>query len=191
MPKQRVDRNSDAIVIQRACAEDELHMVRELLVHYIDEQWQVLSAAGAVISQASPSPDRGARRDLDSLPGPYGSPGGCLLLARAGADPVGCVALTRVDSLTCEMKRLYVKPTHRRRGVGRELALAVIEEARTLGYELLRLDVIEVLAAAPAFYRSLGFQEIPPFDQPPAWLRCQMLAFQLSLTSVVKQTPSV
>lgn len=107
-------------------------------------------------------------REMTELPGQYGPPSGSLLLARQRGQPAGCVALRKYDEHTCEMKRLHVRPTLRGRGIGRDLATALIHEARRLGYETMRLDSLaERMPEAVALYRSLGFKEIPAYGSHP------------------------
>jgi len=107
-------------------------------------------------------------QELAGLPGDYAPPDGRLLLAEYRGQPAGCVALHKLDSEICEMKRLYLRPQLRGRGVGRALAEAVIAEARAIGYRKMRLDTVEpAMPNAVAMYRRLGFVEIAPYRTNP------------------------
>ncbi len=97
----------------------------------------------------------------------YGPPHGCLLLASASAELVGCVAFRKRDDKACEMKRLYVQPQYRGAGVGRQLAQIAIAKATKLGYEQMLLDTLPVMTEAQALYASLGFEEIPSYYSNP------------------------
>jgi putative acetyltransferase len=105
--------------------------------------------------------------ELRGLPGEYGPPGGALLLAREAGAAIGCVALRPLETETCEMKRLYVAPAGRGRGVGRALVREIVAVARRLGYQTMRLDTVPSMTAARALYRSVGFREIEPYRYNP------------------------
>lgn len=106
---------------------------------------------------------QGFEMELAALPGDYAPPRGRLLIAEGA----GCVALRPLDEEICEMKRLYVRPEHRGSGLGRRLVLAVIEEARTLGYRRMRLDTLPKMAGAQQLYQSLRFRDIEPYRLNP------------------------
>jgi len=106
-------------------------------------------------------------RELASLPGDYTAPRGTILLAEDDSGAAGCVALRPFDGETCEMKRLYVRPTHRGTGLGKRLAEAILAEARARGYRHMRLDTVPGMESAIALYRSLGFREIAPYRMNP------------------------
>lgn len=110
---------------------------------------------------------QGFAQELASLPGAYAPPRGRLLLALDGAEPVGCVALRPLGDDVCEMKRLYLRPTLRGRGAGRQLAERIIAEARAIGYRAMRLDTLPAMKDAIAMYERLGFRPIAPYYANP------------------------
>ena len=106
-------------------------------------------------------------QELATLPKMYGPPSGALLLAEIDATPAGCVAVRALDSSTCELKRLYVRPTHRGHNLGRHLAESALETARALGYARIRLDTLPEMQSAQRLYQSLGFHDIPAYYGNP------------------------
>lgn len=105
--------------------------------------------------------------EVDHLPGEYGPPAGCLLLAYVDDQAAGCVALRKWDSGICEMKRLFVRVPYRGLGIGRKLCKALMSEALRLGYRCMRLDTLPFMHEARDLYVKLGFREIPPYATSP------------------------
>ena len=80
---------------------------------------------------------------------------------------VGCVGLRDSGGGKCEMKRMYVQPEYRGKGLGRALGERLISEARDIGYTHMRLDTVPAMEAAVGLYISLGFKEIEPYRFNP------------------------
>src|SRR5215471_2302916 len=107
-------------------------------------------------------------KELGDLPGDYAPPEGRLLLAEYEGQLAACVALHKLDADICEMKRLYLRPQFRGKGLGRILADRILAEARQIGYRRMRLDTVEpVMKDAVAMYRRIGFREIAPYCNNP------------------------
>ena len=97
----------------------------------------------------------------------YGSPDGRLYIALMDGAPAGCIALRRIDAQSCEMKRLFVRPAHRDKGIGSQLVHTIINDARTIGYRRMLLDTLPFLERAIQMYQKLGFREIPMYNDSP------------------------
>src|SRR5262249_44736791 len=119
--------------------------------------------------------------ELAELPGEYAPPSGRLLLAKIGGVAIGCAALRRIDDQSCEMKRMFVSPAARGRGVGRVLAAELIREAREACYVSMYLDTSIRQAEALSLYRSLGFAEVEPYYDTPQPLRDWLVFMRLTL----------
>lgn len=107
------------------------------------------------------------KKELTELPGDYTPPFGCILLAKDKEQIAGCLALRKMDENICEIKRLYVKPEFRGKGIGKKLSVAIIQKARETGYKSMRLDTVPSMKEAIALYQSLGFKEIKPYRYNP------------------------
>ena len=109
--------------------------------------------------------------ELESLPGDYVEPHGALLLAMVDSEVAGCCAMRPLGSSdypnACEMKRLYVRKAHRRLGLGRQLAEAILDAARVAGYHHMLLDTLTEMESARALYQDLKFEEIAPYYHNP------------------------
>jgi len=98
--------------------------------------------------------------EVASLPGVYQR----LLVERVQGAAAGTVALRRLNGSACEIKRLYVRPAYRGRGLARKLIEDAIAEARALGYTEVFCDTLPSMQAALALYKSLGFSETSPYS---------------------------
>jgi len=114
---------------------------------------------------------QGFAEELAGLPGAYGPPRGALLLAGQHDETIGCAGLRPLDDedgrAIGEVKRLYVVPHARGSRAGRALMEALLERARTLGYDTLKLDTLATMTSARALYASLGFRECAPYYRNP------------------------
>lgn len=102
-------------------------------------------------------------QDLAALPRPFLPPHGLLLLARTDGEPLGCAGLLALDPEVGEIKRMYVRPSARGRGLGATLLQALLEQAAARGFRRVRLDTAPELQAARALYQRHGFTPIPPY----------------------------
>lgn len=105
--------------------------------------------------------------ELAGLPGKYAPPEGRLYLAFEGELTAGCAALRKIEEGVCELKRLYVPPSNRGRGIGRLLAIQAVNDARQMGYKSMRLDTLPSMHRAQELYRELGFNPIAPYTNNP------------------------
>ena len=97
----------------------------------------------------------------------YGPPRGRLYLARWGGETAGCIALRPLDEHRCEMKRLYVRPAFRNRGIARKLVDTILADARSIGYHEMLLDTLPFLTEAIAMYEGLGFVRTECYNDSP------------------------
>jgi ribosomal protein S18 acetylase RimI-like enzyme len=141
-------------IIQAETSEDLQH-VRELFAEYVE--WLGINLCF-----------QNYEKELAELPGDYAPPTGRLLLAYEDKEVAGCIALRSLGDGVCEMKRLYVRPGFRGERLGWKLVELVLDEARKIGYERIRLDTLPgKMDRAIAMYRTLGFKDIDPYYHNP------------------------
>jgi len=97
----------------------------------------------------------------------YRPPGGVFLLACDGDTVVGCGAVRRLEPGVGEVKRMWIDPGARGRGLGRRLLAALEGRARDRGYDRLRLDTHEVLVEAIGLYEAQGYRRIGRYHDHP------------------------
>jgi len=140
--------------VVRALSEGDISNVRTLFTEYA-------SSLGFDLSFQD------FEKELAELPGEYSQANACLLLALESERVAGCVGIIKLSQGTCEMKRLYVRPAFRGKGIGKLLATSIIREAHKMGYKKMRLDTVPSMKEAIALYRSLGFKEIQAYRYNP------------------------
>lgn len=141
---------TDLIKFNNVNSGDDLLHVKELFIEYAKSLGVDLSF-------------QGFEEELNSLPGKYAEPEGCIIIALVGETPAGCVALRKIDNKRCEMKRLYVRSGFQGMGIGKELAESIVNKAKELGYDYIRLDTLPTMKRAQRLYREMGFYEIEPY----------------------------
>jgi putative acetyltransferase len=146
-------------IIRRVAQEDsDLNHARHMFRSYAEEFAE--SIAESLCFQ-------GFDAEVAGLPGRYAAPTGCLLLSLDNEIPIGCVAMRDLGGGTCEMKRLYVSPAGRGRGVGRQLVSEIILMAEQAGFRRMVLDTLPEMDRAITLYREFGFVEIAPYWSNP------------------------
>lgn len=106
-------------------------------------------------------------KELSNFPSMYGPPNGLFLLAWHKGKLAGGVGLRMFEPKVCEMKRLFVRNPFKNKGVGRSLCTALIQEAKKMKFQKMRLDTLGRMKAAIRLYESLGFEEIEPYRFNP------------------------
>ncbi len=122
----------------------------------------LIGALNAELSSRYPEPGANHFR-LD--PDEVADGQGVFLIASSSGKPVGCGAVRRIEGRTGEIKRMYVSPDARGRGIGRAVLAALEAEARTLGIARLVLETGLRQGEALALYEGAGFSRIPAFGE--------------------------
>jgi GNAT superfamily N-acetyltransferase len=90
---------------------------------------------------------------------------GAFLVAYSSGEPVACGAVRRIDADTAEIKRMYVAPQARRRGIAQQLLARLEAEAHRLGVKRIVLETGVRQPEALALYERAGFGRVPPFGE--------------------------
>lgn len=138
--------------IRRVVSSDDFEIFRDLITEYEESLPEDLRHVDF-------------SRQVTDLAKHYGEPH-CALLVTVEGEAAGCVALSVLDATTAVVKKMYVRPFYRNRGLARSLMAGLTAHARERNLERLVLDTErERLEAAYALYRSLGFRECAPYGE--------------------------
>jgi GNAT superfamily N-acetyltransferase len=145
--------------IFQAETDDHKAQVRELF-------WEYLQWANAKLNE-----EFGVNFDINAIIesdmvelAKFAPPHGRLLLAADDYESVGIAGLRKLNEEIGEIKRMYVRPAWRSKGVGHTLVGELLKAARQMGYLKVRLDSARFMQAAHKLYRSVGFQEIHAYE---------------------------
>lgn len=105
--------------------------------------------------------------ELNIINSMYGSPTGCLLLVYDNELPVACAAYRKIGEDICELKRMYIKPNYRRKGIGQEIMNILCTRSKLNGYRLMRLDTLDTMTPAIKLYSNNGFYTIEAYYHNP------------------------
>ncbi len=148
------------INVFQAHSEKDVKIVRELF-------WEYLTWANEMNDQAF-----GIRLDIAAMLDEdmanlekFMPPHGRLLLSESNGFAAGCICLKKLTASIGEVKRLYVRPACRGKGIGKKMVGVLLDEARQIGYETIRLDSTQYMVGAHNLYRSFGFQDIEPYPE--------------------------
>jgi GNAT superfamily N-acetyltransferase len=167
------------ITITHADTDTRLQQVRDLRRAYLAWQKQTYHERLDLLEKYFDP--KAFEAELAALPGKFAPPSGRLLLAHYDDVPAGIVALRDLGDQICEMKSMFVESQFHGKGIGRALAEALIEQARTIGYTKMRLDTGPRQTTAQTLYRRLGFQTIEQYYVLPQELAENMLFMELIL----------
>jgi GNAT superfamily N-acetyltransferase len=112
-------------------------------------------------------PPGAADRLAPVLPQELTPPRGVLVVVRRGDEVAGCGGVRRLSDDVAEVKRVFLSPALRGRGVARLLMERLHDEARNLGCGLVRLDTAPSMPEARRLYLALGYAEIPDYNGNP------------------------
>jgi putative acetyltransferase len=146
----------DNLVVDIRLAESpgDLAIVRQLWGEY----WESLGL---------PMDFQGFGEEVQSLPGVYAALGGALLVAFDSSEPAGTIALRRLGANSGEVKRLYLRPKFRGRGLGRRLLETIIDRATAVPYDCLYADTLPSMMEALSLYARGGFARVEAYSNTP------------------------
>jgi GNAT superfamily N-acetyltransferase len=151
--------------ISEIASDDDVEVVRVMLRRYV--QWLFDAFPEETEDLHSYYSSERLQQALDDVATKFVPPIGIALIARIEGRPVGCVFALPIEPGIAEVKRLFVLPSERGRGLGRALLEAIIARMGAWGHPTIRLDTAVFLNDAIALYRRMGFVEIEPYTSLP------------------------
>ena len=144
----------------QAVTDDDLLLVKDLFTEYL--QWVQLNLSKEYGLEFDV--EEKVALDMTEL-GMFMPPEGCLLFVKLESELVGLGCLRKIGDEIGEIKRMYIRPNYRGKGIGKELLNYLFEEAKSIGYKTIRLDTVRFMDVAQSLYRSFGFKDIQPYPE--------------------------
>lgn len=141
----------------------DIPVIRQL-VHQVMEEFGILG------------PDDQSTRDLEDIEANFKN-GYFGLLKDSEQQIIATFALYPLSDTTVELRKMYLLPEHRAKGLGKWMLQSLLQKAKDLGYSKIELQTASVLHAAIALYRKTGFDEVTSSNASP---QCDR-AFEMSL----------
>ena len=110
---------------------------------------------------------QGFQEELENINKIYAPPAGSIILAFHLDQPVGCIAVRKLEKEIGELKRMYVLPSYRKMNIGSKLLKLILEKSTELNYKKVRLDTLKRMNSAVKLYLSFGFYEIKSYRYNP------------------------
>lgn len=105
--------------------------------------------------------------ELAGLNKMYAAPFGGIVLAKDGDEIIGCVGIRKITSRIGELKRMYIKPGHQNKGVGKNLLEKALQLSKECNYAVVKLDTLNYMLPAIHLYKQAGFYETAPYYHNP------------------------
>ncbi len=166
-------------IIRPATSPSDLDAVRKLCWDYRTHLAGVSPIEAELTQTFYPEPKYSTL--MDTLEKVHARPNGIILLAELEGQPMGCGMIHALDPETSEIKRLFVAPEARGKGLARKLITALMDQARKDGFKRIVLDTSVNLAPARALYANIGFSERGPYQDIPADALPHLVFFEAAL----------
>jgi len=105
--------------------------------------------------------------ELECLRHMYALPEGGIILAKEDGHFIACAGVRKIDTESAELKRMYIQPSHRGLGIGKQILQKAMQLAKDCGYIKMKLDTLNTMEPAMELYKSAGFVEIPAYYHNP------------------------
>ena len=106
-------------------------------------------------------------KELQQLSIMYAATNGGIVLCKKNNDFIGCSAIRKIDTTSCELKRMWVQLPYQKLGIGETLLKECIALAKKLNYKEIRLDTLKRLQPAIKLYKKYNFIETEAYYKNP------------------------